>query len=177
MGLHPSRAVSVDYVDVSRYFGKYGDKKPKRWYEKARKPNWFERGMTRAVAFYSVNQDGSVRIKNSGIRDGVLYSAEGWAHPIESNPDIPYSSKSNSRFSVQFSWFQLVDSDYGNYIIMDLVDGKDPEQYDYALVSDKSGSYVWVLSRLSDEVPDEIKDRFNKKLIDHGINTDDLFYE
>ena len=51
-------ASGVTNFDVSKYLGK--------WYEIARYDSWFEKNMDKTQAFYSLNEDGTVRVENSG---------------------------------------------------------------------------------------------------------------
>ena len=52
-------ASGVTNFDVSKYLGK--------WYEIARYDSWFEKDMDKTQAFYSLNEDGTVRVENSGF--------------------------------------------------------------------------------------------------------------
>lgn len=48
---------AVRGFDAERYMGK--------WYEYARLPNWFERGMSEVTAEYSMGSSGVITVKNS----------------------------------------------------------------------------------------------------------------
>lgn len=112
---------TVGYVDLNRYLG--------RWYEIARIPQWFERGCTYSTAFYSLNEDGSVAVKNSCIADGNSKIATGKAQVT--NPGR------NSKLDVQFFWPLK-----GKYWIIDLA-----PDYSYAMVGHPNRNYLWILSR------------------------------
>ena len=59
----------VAALDLSRYLGE--------WYEIARFDHSFERGVEQAKANYTQNADGTIRVVNSGIKDGKLKTAIG----------------------------------------------------------------------------------------------------
>ncbi len=107
--------------ELSRFLGK--------WYEIARFDHSFERGMDNVTAEYSMKEDGTIKVLNSGIRSGKLKTAEGKARLVD--PADP------KRLEVSFFlWF------YTPYIIMDIAD-----DYSYALIGSKSDKYLWILSR------------------------------
>ena len=57
---------TVDNLDLKRYMG--------RWYELARYDHRFERNMERCEAFYTLEPDGKIAVRNSGIdsKTGLL---------------------------------------------------------------------------------------------------------
>ena len=67
---------TVPEFELSRYLGK--------WYETARLDHSFERGMSEVSAHYSLNEDGTVKVINSGIRDGKRRSITGVAKTTNS---------------------------------------------------------------------------------------------
>ena len=78
LGLPP--LASVGEVNLERYAG--------TWYEIASYPNRFQEGCTGTTATYSLNDDGSIKVKNvcrEGALDGPEMSAEGRARVP--NPD------------------------------------------------------------------------------------------
>ena len=60
-GTLPQGAVPVENFNLDRYLG--------TWYEIARLDHSFERGLSRATAFYALNEDGSVRVVNRGYQE------------------------------------------------------------------------------------------------------------
>ena len=60
---------TVTNLDLQKFMG--------RWYEIARLDNRFERGMTDVVAEYTLLDDGTIRIVNSGMRDGKYHQTVG----------------------------------------------------------------------------------------------------
>lgn len=115
---------TVAHVDIDRYLGK--------WFEIARLPNSFEKGLICCTAEYTMRDDGKLNVINSG-------------HP-EKNPEkiktatgkawLP-DENITSKLKVQFFWpFR------GDYYIFHL-----DEDYQYVLVGAPSRKYLWLLSR------------------------------
>ncbi|RXF71809.1 lipocalin family protein [Arcticibacter tournemirensis] len=112
---------TVPKVDLNRYLG--------RWYEIAAIPQRFEKGCTYTTAQYSLNDDGTIAIKNSCISKGIQRTAIGKASI--SDP------VSNAKLNVSFFWpFS------GKYWIIDLA-----SDYSYAMVGHPNRKYLWILSR------------------------------
>lgn len=110
---------TVNYVDLNRYLG--------GWYEIARFDHSFERNVDYAMAQYTLNGDGTIKVVNSGIKKGKATSSEGKAKTT-STPGL-----------LRVSFFGPF---YGDYRIMML--GPD---YEYSLVGGSNGKYLWILSR------------------------------
>jgi apolipoprotein D and lipocalin family protein len=115
---------TVDQVDIKRYLGK--------WYEIARIPNRFEKGLICVTADYSLRKDGKIKVVNSGHKENdpaKVKTATGKAWL----PD----KQITSRLKVQFFWpFS------GDYYIFHL-----DKDYRYALVGSPDRKYFWLLSR------------------------------
>lgn len=109
----------IDYVDLNRYLGS--------WYEIARFDHGFERGMYATKAHYTLKEDGSIEVVNSGYKNGKFKQSVGKAKLT----DTP------ARLRVSF-----FGPFYSDYRILML----DPD-YQYALVGSKSQKYLWILSR------------------------------
>jgi len=119
------KLVTVPEVDLNRYAGK--------WYEIARLPNSFEKGLICTTAEYTIRADGKVTVVNSGHKEaepGKTSSVKGkaWA-PDKNEP---------GRLKVQFFWPFA-----GGYYIFHL----DQENYQYVLVGNPSRKYLWLLAR------------------------------
>jgi len=115
---------TVEYVEISKYMG--------TWYEIAKLPQWFEKGLVGVTASYTLLPNGKVRVINSGYKNdfyGKIKTARGKAWVVD--------KKTNAKLKVSFFWPFA-----GNYWILEL--GKD---YDYAVVGDNSRKYLWILSR------------------------------
>ena len=114
---------TVPKVEVQRYLG--------RWYEIARYPNRFQKDCASGVtADYSLRSDGKITVLNQCKKaDGKNKTAKGKAKIVDKS--------TNAKLKVTFFW-----PFYGDYWIIDL-----GEQYDYAVVSEPSRKYLWILSR------------------------------
>jgi apolipoprotein D and lipocalin family protein len=112
---------TVQNVELDKYLGK--------WYEIAAFPQSFQRGCSHTFAEYSKNDDGSIAVKNTCIKDGKLKTVNGKAKVTD--------TKTNAKLTVQFFWpFK------GKYWIIGL--GHD---YSYALVGHPNRKYLWILGR------------------------------
>lgn len=113
-----------------------GDFVPERymgtWYEIARLPHRFERGLDEVRAEYTLNPDGSIKVVNSGVRDGEARSIVGYARLKEPNM-IPLIGE------LEVSFFRPF---YGDYRIIEL----DPD-YSVAVVTGSTRDYLWILAR------------------------------
>jgi len=117
---------TVEKVELTRYQG--------LWYEIARLPNSFEKGLECVTATYTLKSNGNIEVLNQGYSTakGKYKSARGTARVPD--PDEP------GKLKVSFFWpFS------GDYYILQLDD-----EYRYALVGDPSRKYLWILSRTKD---------------------------
>lgn len=112
---------TVPYVDLQRYLGK--------WYDIASFPQRFQKGCTCTTAEYSLNKDGSIRVRNRCLVEGK--------EKVRTAKAKVKDKKSNARLSVRFFWPFT-----GKYWIIDLA-----EDYGYAVVGHPSRNYLWILSR------------------------------
>lgn len=114
----------VDEVNLDRFIGK--------WYEIARFPHSFEKGLVGVTATYEQMDNGKIKVINEGYKDsfdGEHKKAIGKAKVAKSgNP---------AHLKVSFFWFF-----YADYLILELGD-----KYDYALIGSTSDKYLWILSR------------------------------
>lgn len=115
---------TVDRVEIERYMG--------LWYEIARYPNSFEQGCSAVTAEYTLRDDGTVRVVNTCREsDGVTVKSaiEGFARVAD--------EATNAKLTVYFFY------PFGApYWIIDL-----DEDYRYAVVSEPSRTFLWILSR------------------------------
>jgi apolipoprotein D and lipocalin family protein len=147
----PEGVQPVRGFDVSRYMG--------TWYEVARLPNRFERGLERVTATYSLQDDGSVRVVNRGydIARQEWRDIAGRARFV-GEPDVA---------ALKVSFFGPF---YGGYNVIDL----DPE-YRYALVVGSDRSYLWILSR-EPNLSTEVIERLKRKAAELGFDTRPMVY-
>ena len=148
----PENVQPVGNFELEKYLG--------RWYEIARLDHSFERGLTKVTAEYSLRDDGGVRVINSGFseQDKAWESVEGKAYFVEGS-DKGY---------LKVSFFGPF---YGAYVVTEL----DRENYQYALVSGPSKSYLWILSR-SPTLDRDILNSLLEKAKELGFETDQLIF-
>jgi len=109
----------VAALDINRYLGE--------WYEIARFDHSFERGIERAKANYTLNEDGTIKVVNSGIKDGKPKKA------------IGKGKRTDEPALLRVSFFGPF---YADYRVM-MIDAN----YKYALVGSGDADYLWILSR------------------------------
>ncbi|WP_159982049.1 MULTISPECIES: lipocalin family protein [unclassified Novosphingobium] len=112
----PSKA-----VDVERYMG--------RWYEQYRYEASFQKDMDGVMADYSLNDDGTVKVLNRGLKNGKWKQSIGKAKVVD--------TATNAKLKVSF-----FGPFYGNYWVLDHGD-----DYEWSIVGEPSGRYLWVLTR------------------------------
>ena len=137
---------TVQEVDLNRYAG--------LWYEIARLPNSFEKGLECVTAQYTLKPNGKVEVLNKGYsaKKGAFKSSKGRAWV----PDENYPG----RLKVSFFWPFA-----GNYYIISL-----DKDYAYALVGDPSRKYLWVLSRTT-KLDETIYSELLAKARTYGFDT------
>lgn len=136
----------VSKVDINRYAGK--------WFEVAKLPNRFEKGLKCMTATYTLKANGKIEVVNGGrkIATNEATSIKGVAWI----PNKAVTGKLKVRFFWPFS---------GKYWILAL-----DEQYQWALVGDDSRKYLWILSR-TPELDKSIVDKLLKQAADQGFDT------
>ena len=140
---------TVEKVDFPRYAG--------TWYEIARLPNSFEKGLECVTATYTLKSNGKIQVLNRGysVKKDKYQTARGTAHVPD--PAFP------GRLKVTFFW-----PFYGNYYITEL-----DEKYQYALVGDPSRKYLWVLSRTK-ELDENTYSRLINVARDRGFAVEEM---
>ncbi len=135
------------------------DKYLGKWYEIARLDNSFERGLSQITADYSLGTDGEIKVINRGyaIAEKEWQQADGKAYFVEKS-DVGY---------LKVSFFGPF---YSAYIVV-LLD----ENYQYALVTSSSKSYLWILAR-QPKLSAAVQDKLIKKAAELGFETDQLIY-
>ena len=137
----------VATLDLSRYLGE--------WYEIARFDHSFERGVEQAKANYTQNADGTIKVVNSGIKDGKPKTAVG------------KGKKTDTPGLLRVSFFGPF---YADYRVM-MID----KEYTYALVGSGSADYLWILSRTR-VLPDATKSELLSEAKRRGYDTDKLIW-
>lgn len=114
----------VVFLDINRYLG--------LWYEVARFDNRFEIGLTDVTAVYSLKEDGTINVENSGWND-----KKGIRSKI-----IGHAKKTSISGLLRVSFFWKFYSDY-RVLMLD-------NDYQWALVGSRNSNYLWILSRTRD---------------------------
>lgn len=140
---------TISSLVLDKYLGK--------WYEIARIDNHFEHGIAHAVAEYSQNPNGSIKVVNSGVdrKTGRMKSVVGKAK-VTSTPGL---------LKVSFFWIF-----YSDYRVLAV-----GENYHWALVGGHSAKYLWILSRTS-ELPEQELALVISEASRRGYNVDKLIY-
>lgn len=112
---------AVKDFDAARYMGS--------WYEIARLPNSFERSVTDAQALYTLQDDGSIKVLNTGFIDGKKTYAPGKARLLS---DQHTGELEVSFFGPFYSLYKII------YLNKD---------YTLAIVTSSSMDYLWILAR------------------------------
>lgn len=141
---------TVKELDLNRYLG--------TWYEIARFPHSFEKGLVGVTATYSIRDDGKIKVLNQGYKntlDGELSIAEGKAKiPNKAEP---------GKLKVSFFWIF-----YADYFVLEL-----DENYQYAMIGSSSPKYFWILSRTPQMAP-EVYEMLLEKARKRGYNLEKL---
>ncbi|MDE3145486.1 MAG: lipocalin family protein [Bacteroidota bacterium] len=137
---------TVPNVDLRKYAGK--------WFEIASYPQPFQKGCHCTTAEYSLSDKGYVIVENRCNRNSI----NGKQSYIKGKAFVDKNS-GNAKLKVQFFWpFK------GKYWIIDLAD-----DYSYAVVSNPTKKYLWILSRTSkmnEDVYQQIISRLKEKGFD-----------
>lgn len=147
----PEGVEPVSGFNKERYLG--------RWHEIARLDHSFERGLTDITAEYSLREDGSIRVLNSGTNSetGERDSAEGKALFV-GDEDVAH---------LKVSFFGPF---YGSYVVFEL-----DEDYQYAFVAGFNTDYLWLLAR-EPSVDESVRARFIERARALGFDVDALIW-
>lgn len=137
----------VDSFNLNRYLG--------TWYEIARFDHWFERGMDNTIAEYTWDDNGNVKVTNSGWRNGDWKVSKG----VAKTTDIAGL--------MRVSFFRPFYSDYRVLMI--------DKSYTLALVGSKTEDYLWILSR-TPEISQEQKSALVAEANRRGYDTHNLIW-
>lgn len=138
---------TVAELDLERYLG--------TWYEIARFPHRFERGLVNVTATYNPLPDGKIEVINRGIRDGEESIAKGKAW--RPDPNEP------GRLKVSFFW--IFASDYKVFVL--------DEDYQYAMVTSSSKNYLWILAR-TPTLDEQVYEQLLQTARDNGFDLSQL---
>ena len=139
----------VNHLEINKYLG--------TWYEIARKPNFFETGLSCITANYSLKEDGNIQVTNKGHNGSKFKIASGTAKIPD--PNVPAKLKV-SFFGPFYADYQVIELD---------------SNYQFAMVGEPGREYLWILSR-TPQLPNETIQMLIKKAESLGYQTTDLIY-
>lgn len=147
----PMGVKAVKPFDVKKFLGK--------WHEIARLNYLFEKGLDNVSAEYSLNEDGSIKVVNSGynykksIKEEVTGVAKFAGDPDEGKLKVSF-------FGPFYSRYNVIAIDRG---------------YKYALIAGKSRKYLWILSRET-YIPENVKLAYLEKAKSLGFKVENLIW-
>ena len=140
----------VAYIDIDRYLG--------LWHEQARLPNSFERGCQDVTAEYGRRDDGLISVTNTCVEaHGRIRVAKGRARPV--------GEAGEGKLEVSF-----FGPFWADYWVLDR-----DENYDWAIVGEPEGKYLWVLTRDEFLTP-ERRAAFEQRVSELGYRPVDLVW-
>lgn len=134
----PEGATPVAHFELEKYFG--------RWYEIARlNYYWEDKDLTNVYATYSANDDGTVKVVNTGYDE-------------ENQKWKTFEGKAkfrgdNTLAALDVSFFGPIWAGY-NVVSVD-------DDYKYALVFGRNLDYIWILSR-DISIAEHVKEKYLK---------------
>jgi apolipoprotein D and lipocalin family protein len=147
----PEGAKAVENFEKENYLGK--------WYEIARLDVSFEKNLNNTSAEYSINEDGTIRVVNSGYNT----KKKKWTKAVGK---AKFAENENiGRLKVSF-----FGPFYGGYNVVAL-----DSEYQYALVAGSSLKYLWILSRET-SIPEKVKKDYLKTAREIGYKTEELLW-
>lgn len=147
----PEGLTVVESVDLDRYLG--------RWYEIARMDHSYERGLSHVTAHYSLREDGSIRVLNTG------YKAQSEKWKQAEGKALRDAPEPKGKFKVSF-----FGPFYGAYNIIKL----DPE-YQHVMIAGSDRNSFWLLSR-DPNMPEVERDAWLNQAKQWGFATDELIF-
>jgi apolipoprotein D and lipocalin family protein len=139
----------VENFDIDRYTGV--------WYEAARLPHRFEKGMSSVSATYSRNDDGTIKVMNRGFKD----SSQQW----ENIEGVAKFKGKRDRGWLKVSFFKPF---YASYKIIHL-----DADYTQAIVTGPTYGYLWILVR-DPNLPKAQLEELVTKVRNFGFDTGEL---
>lgn len=148
----PEGLESVKNFRLSKYLG--------TWYEIARLPHRFEKGLENVTAHYALREDGYVQVTNRGYNPKKQRQSE-----AKGKAKFAHGDSNRGHLKVSF-----LGPFYANYVIFYL-----EEDYSIALVCGSSKKYLWILSR-SPKLPLEKLQQYVDMAKAKGFDTEKLIY-
>lgn len=140
----------VAQIDQHRYLG--------LWHEQARLPNSFEDGCQRAMAEYAARDDGLISVVNTCVDErGERRIARGRARPT--------GAAGEGKLKVSF-----FGPFWADYWVLDR-----GENYEWSIVGEPEGRYLWVLTR-EREITPERRTAFERRITELGYRPAELVW-
>lgn len=140
----------VATIDQQRYLG--------LWHEQARLPNSFEQGCQRATAEYATRDDGLISVVNTCIdQRGEARVARGRARP----------AGEAGEGKLEVSFFGPI---WAKYWVLER-----GENYEWSIVGEPEGRYLWLLTRERTITPEQRAD-FEARITRLGYRPDELVW-
>ncbi len=146
----PPGVTTVEPFEGERYMGK--------WYEIARLDHKFEENLSNVTAEYSLNEDGSIDVRNRGFNT----VKNEWEEAIGKAEFVDATDQGRLKVSF-FGPF------YSGYNVIAL------HHYNHALVTGEDLDYLWLLSR-DTNMPDDVQQRFLQRAQELGYDTSALIW-
>lgn len=145
-----SGPLPVAQIDQQRYLG--------LWHEQARLPNSFENGCQRATAEYGLREDGLISVVNTCFdAEGERRTAVGRARQV----GAPGEGKLKVSFFGPF---------WADYWVLDR-----GENYEWSIVGEPEGRYLWVLTR-EERITPERRAAFEQRITELGYRPAELVW-
>ncbi len=145
-----SEPLPVAAIDQQRYLG--------LWHEQARLPNSFEEGCHSVTAEYGARDDGLISVVNTCVNErGETRVARGRARPTgEANEG-----------KLEVSFFGPF---WGDYWVLER-----GENYEWSIVGEPEGRYLWLLTREREITPAQRAD-FERRITALGYRPSELIW-
>lgn len=144
------RVPAVSGFDAARYCGK--------WYEIARLPNWFQRGITNASAEYTLLKNGEIRVVNRGVTaSGKEKRVTGTARlvPARGDGELEVSFQKPFRGRYRVIWLN--------------------KDYTIAVVCGGNMDHLWILAR-EKTIPPAVREKIVDFLKQSGFAVEKLLF-
>lgn len=140
----------VATIELERYLG--------LWHEQARLPNSFEEGCQNVTAEYATREDGLISVTNTCVEaDGERRVARGRARPVGEG----------GQGKLKVSFFGPF---WADYWVLDR-----GAAYEWAIVGEPEGKYLWVLTREEVMTP-ERRAAFEQRVTELGYRPAELVW-
>lgn len=141
----------VNGFEPERYLGK--------WYEIARLPNSFEKGLEQVTAEYSFREDGKIKVLNSGVKE-------------ESGEKSQSIGKAKFKKDQGTAWLRVsfFGPFYADYKVVIL-----EENYQHAVVASSNFKYLWILAR-EPKIEQTLLDSLVTECAKMGFDTEQLIF-